>query len=153
MQEFQDEKKARVSHTKLQLKNLRGKDCLRDARRKIYGTIKMDYREIQCHGVTWINLALNRDKRQDLVNMSMSLRGTVRVKNFFTTSATVSVSERTPSYGMSQIIRKARTCVQTIFVCDTFSSVGRLQHPRRNEKIASNSKTRKRIGKVKEKDV
>jgi len=65
----------------------------------------MDYREIQCHGVTWINLVLNRDKRQDLVNMLMSLRGTIRAKNFFTTSATVSVSERNPLYGMSQIIR------------------------------------------------
>jgi hypothetical protein len=61
----------------------------------------MYFIEIQCHGVAWIHLALKRDKRQDLVNMLMSLRGTIRVKNFFTTSANVRVSERTPLHGMS----------------------------------------------------
>jgi hypothetical protein len=41
----------------------------------------MDYREIQCHGVARIPLALNRDKRQDLVNRAMSFRGTIKAKN------------------------------------------------------------------------
>ena len=66
----------------------------------------MDYIEIQCHGVTWIHLVLIRNKRQDIENMLMSLRGTMRAKNFFTTSASVSFSERTPLHGMSQIRRK-----------------------------------------------
>ena len=109
-------------------------------RRTSQNTIKMDYREIHCHGVTWIHLALNKNKLQDLVNMLMSLRGTIRAKNFFTTSATASFSERTPLHGMSQIRRKAaRVYKQYLFV--TRSSIERLQHPRK--KMKKQHRTRK----------
>jgi hypothetical protein len=81
--------------------------------------IKMYYRDIQRHGVTWIRLALNKDKRQDLTNMLMSVRVTFRANNFFTTSATVGFSKRTPLHGMSRIRRKT-AFVYKQYVCNTF---------------------------------
>ena len=106
--------------------------------------IKMYYRDIQRHGVTWIRLALNKDKRQDLTNMLMSVRVTFRANNFFTTSATVGFSKRTPLHGMSRIRRKT-AFVYKQYLCVTRSSIGRLQRPRRNKETASNRKKKREI--------
>lgn len=116
--------------------------------------IKMYYRDIQRHGVTWIHLALNRDKRQDLTNMLMSVRVTFRAKNFFTTSATVSFSKRTPLHGMSRIRRKT-AFVYKQYLCATRSAIGRLQLPRRNKETASNrgKQGNKILGEVRKKKI
>lgn len=91
---------------KITVETPEGKIPFKKHKRTKRDIIKMYYRDIQRHGVAWIHLALNKDKRQDLRNMLMSARVTFGAKNFLTTSATVDFSKRTPLHGMSSIRRK-----------------------------------------------
>ena len=51
-----------------------GKRPLGRPRRRWEDNIKMDFQEVECVGVDWIELAQDRDRWQALVNAVMSLR-------------------------------------------------------------------------------
>jgi hypothetical protein len=51
-----------------------GKRPLGRPRRRWVDNIKMDFREIGCDGMEWIDLALDRDQWRALVNTVMYLR-------------------------------------------------------------------------------
>jgi hypothetical protein len=42
-------------------------------RRRWEDAIQMDFREVGCGGMEWIDLAQDRDKRRELVNVVMNL--------------------------------------------------------------------------------
>jgi len=51
-----------------------GKRPLVRPRRRWKGNIKMDLQEVGCGSMDWIDLAQNRDRWKDLVNVVMNLR-------------------------------------------------------------------------------
>jgi len=55
----------------------------------------MEFHEIGCLTLDWINLAQHRDKPQDFVNAVIKVRVSQNADNFFTSSGTVSFSRRT----------------------------------------------------------
>jgi len=56
-------------HTKLWLKNLKGKRSLKRSRHNWEDNIRMDLREIVWKVVDWIHLAQDGDQWQALINM------------------------------------------------------------------------------------
>jgi len=61
-----------------------GKRPLGRTRRRWEDNIKMDFQEVGCGGIDWIELAQDRDRWQALVNAVMNLRVPLIAGNFLT---------------------------------------------------------------------
>ena len=70
-------------------------------RRRWEDNIKMDFQEVGCGSIDWIELAQYRERWQALVNAVMNLRVPRNVGNFLTSSEPVSFS-RTLLNGLSK---------------------------------------------------
>ena len=62
----------------------KGKRKLEGARRRWENNIKMEFHEIVCRVVDWIDLAQQRDKRPDYVNGMIQFRFSQNADNFLT---------------------------------------------------------------------
>jgi len=63
-----------------------GKRTLGRPRPRWEGNIKMDFQEVGCGSMDWIELAEDRDSRRALVNAVMNLRVPQNAGNFLTSS-------------------------------------------------------------------
>ena len=50
--------------------------------RRRWEDIKMDFQEVGCGGMDWIELAQDRDRWRALVNVVMNLRGSIKCGDF-----------------------------------------------------------------------
>jgi hypothetical protein len=82
--------------------NLREREPLGRPRRKWKDNIKMDFQEVRCEGMEWIDLAQDRDRCRALVYAVMNLRVPQNSGNFLTSCNPVSCSGRTVHHGVSK---------------------------------------------------
>ena len=77
-----------------------GKRKLERARRRWKNNIKMDFHELGCQAVDWIDLAQRRNKRRDFVNAVMNFRVSQNADNFLISRGTIRFSRRAPPHGV-----------------------------------------------------
>jgi len=79
-----------------------GKRPLGRPRRKWEDSIKMDFQEVGCGGMEWIELAQDRNKWRALVSAVINLRVPLNEGNFLTSLKPVSFSRRTLLHGVNK---------------------------------------------------
>jgi len=62
-----------------------GKRSLGRTRRRWEDNIMMDFQEVGCGGMDWIDMAQDRDRRRALVNAVMNVRGFHKMRGNFLT--------------------------------------------------------------------
>jgi hypothetical protein len=80
-----------------------GKRPLRRPRRKWEDNIKMDFQEVECEGMDWIELTQDRNSWRELVNAVMNLRVPWDAVNFLTSCKLVSFAIRNLLHGVSNM--------------------------------------------------
>ena len=81
--------------------NLREREPLGRPRRKWKDNIKMDFHEVRCEGMEWIDLAQDRDRCRALVYVVMNLRVPQNSGNFLTSGELSTFSRRKLLHGVS----------------------------------------------------
>ena len=79
-----------------------GKIPLGRPRRRWEDNIKMDFQEVGCGGVDWIELNHDRDSWRAVVTAVMNLRVPYNVGNFLTSSGPVGFLRRTLFHGVNK---------------------------------------------------
>jgi hypothetical protein len=79
-----------------------GRRLLGRPRRRWEDNIKMDFQEVRCGDIDWIELAQDRDRWRALVNAVMNLRVSQNARNFLSGCKPVSFSRRTLLHGVSK---------------------------------------------------
>jgi hypothetical protein len=59
-----------------------GKRPLGRPRRRWEGNIKIDLHEVGCVSLDWIELAQDRDRRREVVNVTMNFGGSIKCEEF-----------------------------------------------------------------------
>jgi len=78
-----------------------GKRLVRRPRRRWEDNIKMDFQEVGCGVLDWIEMAQDRDRWRALVNTVKNLRFPKNAGNFLTSCKSISFSRRTLHIGVS----------------------------------------------------
>jgi hypothetical protein len=79
-----------------------GKRPLGKPRHRWWNNIKMDFQEVGCGAMNWIEMAQDRGWWRDIVNAVMNLRVQYNAGNFLTSFKPVSLSRRTLLHGVSK---------------------------------------------------